>query len=487
MSGDGFASALHRILGEAGVLTEPDAMAPYTEDWRGLARGTTVAVARPACTAEVAAVVRLCAETGTAVVPQGGVTGLVNASAPHGPRAMLVLSLDRMSRVVEVDPVNLTLTAEAGCILEEAQRAATAVGLRLPLKIGAEGSARLGGVLATNAGGNLTIRYGNTRALCLGLEVVLPDGRVLSELEGLRKDNTGYDLKHLFIGAEGTLGVVTRATLQLVPAPSQTATVFLALAELDGLFDLLGRFRREVGDHLSVFELLPRVALELVVAHVPGTRDPLAVTADWYVLVQVETAQRRPDLDELVGEVLADALEAELITDGVVAQSETQAGELVKLREQIAEGQKAEGFGVRHDVAVPVDRLVDFIRAGTALVAEAAPGARVVAFGHVGDGNVHFNVQSPAGDPAAPELRAAADALGDRVHDLAVELGGTFSAEHGIGRMKRAAFARHRPLARALCGDVKRWLDPQGIMNPGVIFADDGEGAAADGAAPGAR
>lgn len=473
MDGDALLGELRAILGERGVLAEPAAMAPYLEDWRGLARGTAVAVARPETTAEVAEIVRLCARTDTAVVPQGGVTGLVNASAPHGPRAMLVLSLDRMNRVLEVDPVNLTLTAEAGCILAEAQAAAAAEGLRLPLRIGAEGSARLGGVLATNAGGNLTIRYGNTRELCLGLEVVLPDGRVLDELKRLRKDNTGYDLKHLFIGAEGTLGVITRTTLKLVPAPRQSATVFLALAELDGLFDLLGRFRREVGDHLSVFELLPRLALDLLVAHMPGARDPLAARADWYVLVEVETAQHRPDLHEVVGDLLADAMEAELITDGVVAQSETQAAELRKLREQVSEAQRAEGFGLRHDVAVPVDRLVDFIRTGTALVAETVPAGRVVAFGHVGDGNVHFNVQSPVGDPQAADLRAVAATLGDRVHDLAVAMGGTFSAEHGVGRLKREALARHRPLKHELGRALKRWLDPHGIMNPGVVFADD--------------
>ena len=473
MDGDARLDELSGLVGERGLVTDHAAMAPYLEDWRGLADGTAIAVARPATTEEVAAVVRWCAETGTAVVPQGGVTGLVNASAPHGPRAVLVLSLDRMNRVVDVDPVTMTLTAEAGCILQAAQVAAAAEGLRLPLRIGAEGSARLGGNLATNAGGNLTIRYGNTRELCLGLEVVLPDGRVLDELKRLRKDNTGYDLKHLFIGAEGTLGVITRTTLKLVPAPTQSATVFLALADLDGLFDLLGRFRREVGDHLSVFELLPRIALDLVTAHMPGARDPLAARADWYVLVEVETAQHRPDLDEVVGELLADAMAAELITDGVVAQSETQAGELRKLREQVSEAQKAEGFGVRHDVAVPIDRLVDFIRTGTAMAAEMVPAGRVVAFGHVGDGNVHFNVQSPAGDPEAATLRDAADALGERVHDLAVEMGGTFSAEHGIGRLKRATFARHRPLKHALGRELKAWLDPKGIMNPGVVFADD--------------
>jgi len=470
MDGDALVAELHAILGARGVLTEPAAMAPYLEDWRGLARGTAVAVARPATTAEVAELVRLCARTGSAVVPQGGVTGLVNASAPHGPRAMLVLSLDRMNRVLEVDPVNLTLTAEAGCILQEAQHAAAAQGLRLPLRIGAEGSARLGGVLATNAGGNLTIRYGNTRELCLGLEVVLPDGRVLDELKRLRKDNTGYDLKHLFIGAEGTLGVVTRTSLKLVPAPRQSATVVLALAELDRVFDLLGRFRREAGDHLSVFELMPRILFELVGRHLPGARDPLAARAEWYVLVEVETAQHQADLEALVGDILASALEDELITDGVVAQSEAQAAELRKLREQASEAQKVEGYSAKHDVAVPVDRLVDFIRAGTAVVADTVADARVVAFGHVGDGNVHFNVQSPAGDPAAPALREATPVLAERVHDLAVTMGGTFSAEHGVGRIKRAAFARHRPLKHDLGRALKRWLDPDDIMNPGVVF-----------------
>ncbi len=472
MDAAAFDDELAAIVGERGLVRD-DAAAPYLQDWRGLAQGRAVAVARPASTEEVAEVVRLCARTRTAILPQGGVTGLVNASAPHGERAMLVLALDRMNRVLEVDPVNLALTAEAGCVLQEAQYAAGELGLRLPLRIGAEGSARLGGNLATNAGGNLTIRYGNTRQLCLGLEVVLPDGRVLEDLRGLRKDNTGYDLKQLFIGAEGTLGVITKARLALAPAPTQAATVLLALADLDRVFDLLGRFRREAGDHLSVFELMPRALLELVVRHLPGARDPLAARAAWYVLIEVETAQHRPDLSELVGDLLAEAMAAELITDGVVAQSEAQAAELRKLREQAGEAQRAEGYGVKHDVAVPIDRLVEFIRAGTERVARTVPDARVVAFGHVGDGNVHFNVQSPAGDPDAPALRAAAAALADEIHDLAVATGGTFSAEHGIGRMKRAAFARHRPLKHELGRALKRWLDPDGIMNPGVIFADD--------------
>ena len=473
MDGDARLDELSGLVGERGLVTDHAAMAPYLEDWRGLADGTAIAVARPATTEEVAAVVRWCAETGTAVVPQGGVTGLVNASAPHGPRAVLVLSLDRMNRVVDVDPVTMTLTAEAGCILQAAQVAAAAEGLRLPLRIGAEGSARLGGNLATNAGGNLTIRYGNTRELCLGLEVVLPDGRVLDELKRLRKDNTGYDLKHLFIGAEGTLGVVTKASLKLVPAPTQAATVFLALADLDRVFDLLGRFRREAGDHLSVFELMPRELLDLVVKHMPGARDPLAGRAEWYVLVEVETAQHQPDLEALVADILGEAMEQELITDGVVAQSEGQAAELRKLREQVSESQKVEGLSAKHDVAVPVDRVVDFIRAGEAAVAEIVPDARVIAFGHVGDGNVHFNAQCPADDPEAPALRAAVPALAERVHDLAVEMGGTFSAEHGVGRIKRATFARHRPLKHALGRELKAWLDPKGIMNPGVVFADD--------------
>jgi len=480
MDGEARIDELAEVLADRALLRERAAMQPYLEDWRGLARGAALAVARPETTEQVAAVVAWCARTGTAVVPQGGVTGLVNASAPHGARPMLVLAFDRMNRVLEVDPVNLTLTAEAGCILQDAQQAAAAHGLRLPLRIGAEGSARLGGNLATNAGGNLTIRYGNTRDLCLGLEVVLPDGRVLDELKRLRKDNTGYDLKHLFIGAEGTLGVITKATLALVPAPRQAATVLLALADLGGVFDLLDRFRRGAGDHLSVFELMPRVLLDLVVQHIPGTRDPLASRADWYVLVEVETAQAQPDLEALVADILTEAMEAELITDGVVAQSEAQADELRKLREHVSEAQKADGYAARHDVAVPVDRVVDFIREATAMAEADVPDVRVIAFGHVGDGNVHFNVHCPAGDPDAPALQRGTAALAERVHDLAVAMGGTFSAEHGIGRLKRDDFARHRPLKYALGRELKRWLDPAGIMNPGVIYAAEGEDPAAD-------
>ncbi|MEO1090612.1 MAG: FAD-binding oxidoreductase [Pseudomonadota bacterium] len=460
------------LLGDRGWLTDPTDVAPYTRDWRGLADGRALAVVRPRSTAEVVAVVRHCAATGTAIVPQGGLTGLVNGSAPHGPRSMVVLSLERMDRVIEVDPVNQTLTAEAGCILHDAQRAALDVGCRLPLRIGSEGSCRLGGNLSTNAGGNLTLRYGNTRDLCLGLEVVLPDGRVLDELKVLRKDNTGYDLKQLFIGAEGTLGIITKASLRLVPAPKQVTTALLALPSLDRLFDLLGRFRRGAGDHLSVFELMPRVLVELVCRHLPGCRDPLDAPSPWYVLVELETAQTTPDLNDLVAAILEPALEQNVVTDGVIAASEAQAAELRRLRENASEAQKEEGYSAKHDVAVPIDRLVRFIEEATAEVHRRLPTARVIAFGHVGDGNVHFNVQCPAGEPEGQALREQTAALAVAMHARAVGLGGTFSAEHGIGRIKRDEFAAYRGLKRALCIDVKRWLDPGGIMNPDVLVAE---------------
>ena len=470
--GTGLVAEWRALLGERGCLTEPLEMQPYLEDWRGLSKdaGRALCVARPESTEQVARIVARCAETGTAIVPQGGVTGLVKASAPDGARPMLVLSMDRMNRVIEVDALNQAITLEAGCILQDAQIAATASGLRLPLRIGSEGSCRIGGNLSTNAGGNFTIRYGNARDLCLGLEVVLPDGRVLDELKVLRKDNTGYDLKHLFLGAEGTLGVITKAVLRLVPAPRQSATVLVGLPRLAGVFDLLQRFRERAGDHLSVFELLPGELLAIVLRHMPQTRDPLAASCPWYALIEVETAQSDPDLEALVADVLGRALDEDEIVDGTVAHSESQAAELRRLREVVSEAQKLESYSAKHDVAVPVARVVEFIERGTELVRERVPDGRTIAFGHVGDGNIHFNIQAPLGDHAAERLRALVPSLADEVHALAVSLGGTFSAEHGIGRIKREAFRHHRPLKHALGRDIKRWLDPDGIMNPGVLF-----------------
>ena len=469
MDGDARLDELRSLLGERGLVTDAEAMPPYLEDWRGLADGKAVAIARPATTEEVAAVVRWCAETGTAAVPQGGVTGLVNASAPHGPRAVLVLSLDRMNRVLEVDPVTMTLTAEAGCILQQAQEAAAAEGLRLPLRIGAEGSARLGGNLATNAGGNLTIRYGNTRELCLGLEVVLPDGRVLDELKRLRKDNTGYDLKQLFVGAEGTLGIITAATLKLQPQPLETATAFCAVRDVAAALELLGRCQQATAQSLTSFELIPRMGIELSLKHVRGSVDPLAGAYAWYVLVEAKGGHGDGGLKSALEDALMRAYEDGLVLDAAPAESAGQAQAFWHLREAVVEAQRHEGGSIKHDIAVPVSSVPAFLEDATAKVEELIPGIRPVPFGHLGDGNLHFNLTQPE-DADTQAFLARWEEVNAAVHDIVARYRGSISAEHGIGQMKVAENARFKPpVELELMRAIKRTLDPHNIMNPGKV------------------
>ena len=464
-------SALQTLLGPQGVLTAAADLEPYVVDWRGVYRGAAAAVARPANTAQVAAVMKLCAETGTPVVPQGGNTGMCGASVPNAAGNEIVLSLARMNKIIDVDPLNNTLTAEAGCVLASIQQAAADAGRLFPLSLGAEGSCQIGGNLSTNAGGVNVLRYGNTRDLVLGLEVVLPDGRIWNGLRGLRKDNTGYDLKHLFIGAEGTLGIITAATLKLFPRPAANATAWMAVRDPEAALRLLALMRRHCNDRITAFELISRHSLELVWKHVPGTRDPLAEPSPWVVLTELADAGNEATLRADLERALETALQEELVVDAVIAESRSQAQALWHMRESIPEGARQEPVMVyRHDIAVAVGRIPEFIREAQAALEARFPGVRLICFGHLGDGNLHYNAYLPERLRSDAAARDAHD-ITETVYDIVQQYGGSFSAEHGIGLSKVAELARYKSAVELdLMRTVKRALDPQGLLNPGKVL-----------------
>ncbi|HSO06948.1 MAG TPA: FAD-binding oxidoreductase [Pelomicrobium sp.] len=465
-----FADRLRAIVGAAGLLTDPADTAAYLEDWRGRYRGEAEAVVRPASTEQVAAVVAACAEEGVAVVPQGGNTGLCGGSVPVAGRRQIVLSLARMNRIRELDAANNTLTVEAGVVLQAIQEAAAAADRLFPLSLGAEGSCQIGGNLSTNAGGEAVLRYGNTRDLVLGLEVVLPDGRVWDGLRGLRKDNTGYDLKQLFIGAEGTLGVITAAVLKLFPRPTATATAFLGVDDPATAVALLSVLRGAVGDRLTGFELMSRVCLELVLRHIPGTADPLGDAHPWYVLVELSDSGESAALAERLMSALEPAMEQGRVRDAVLAQSEAQGHALWRLRDGMAEAQKEEGISIKHDVSVPVSRMARFIDEASEALKAAFPGVRIVAFGHIGDGNVHYNVSMADPGQNAAFIQDSAP-VNHVVYEVVAALGGSISAEHGLGQLKREEITRYKaPLELELMRAIKRTLDPQDLMNPGKVI-----------------
>ncbi len=461
---------LRAIVGAANVLEAEADMAPFLSDWRGRYHGRARAVVRPRDTAEVAAVVAACAQAGVAMVPQGGNTGLCGGATPLADGAAVVISLVRLNRIRALDADNDTLTVEAGCTLAAVQEAAQAAGRLFPLSLASEGSCRIGGNLSTNAGGVQVLRYGNTRDLVLGLEVVLPDGRVWEGLRGLRKDNTGYDLKQLFIGAEGTLGIVTAAVLKLFPAIRSRATAWVAVPDPRAAVRLLGFLRAACGDRVSAFEIVGRAALGLVLQHIPGARDPLAGAPAWAVLVELSDPALDAPLDARLEVVLGEACAQGLASDAAVAASGAQAQALWALREDISEAQRIEGVSIKHDVSVPVSRLPEFLeRAGAALAARW-PDVRVVAFGHIGDGNLHYNLSKPAADDNAIFIARTAE-VNRIVHDLVCELGGSISAEHGLGQLKREEVLRYKPaLEMELMRRVKQAFDPAGLMNPGKVL-----------------
>lgn len=460
-------AAIAQRIGAAHVLTDPADMAPYLHEERGLYQGRSPAVLRPGTTQEVAFIVEACAHADVSLVPQGGNTGLVGGQMPFGE---VLLSLQRLDRVRNVDPVDMTMTVEAGCILDKVHAAAEEAGCLFPLHIASQGSCRIGGNLASNAGGTAVLRYGNARELVLGLEVVLADGRVWNGLKRLRKNNAGYDLKQLFLGTEGTLGIITAAVLKLFPRPAQRTTAFLAVPDPQAALALLQRLRGEAGDALTTFELMAAFGVETVLKHMPGTVRPFRDTYEWYVLAELSAPTRAFDLAALMEESLGAAMEAGEVIDATIATSEAQAANVWRLREDMSEAQKHEGGSIKHDVSVPVSRVPEFLDRALEACMAALPGLRPCPFGHVGDGNIHFNLSQPVGMEKAAFI-ALWETFNRIVHDIVADMDGSIAAEHGIGLLKREELARYAdPVGLDLMHRLKAALDPAGTLNPGKVI-----------------
>lgn len=460
---------LAQIVGAQHVITDPDIMAPHLSEWRKLYTGRAQAVVRPGSTAEVAAILRLAHATDTPVVPQGGNTGGVGGQIPDAGGKAILLSLARMDRIRSLDPLANQAVVEAGVILQRLQEAAEAADRLFGLTLPSEGSCTLGGNLASNAGGTGVIAHGNTRDLVLGLEVVLPDGQVLSQLAGLRKDNAGYDLKHLFIGSEGTLGVITAATVKLAPRPRSIVTAFAGVETPDHALALLARLQAHAAGQVTAFELIPRLGAEMSLAFVPTLRDPLAAKHPWYVLTELASAQTE-GLEEAVGEVLAAAIEAGEARDVVLAASLDQRRNLWRIREDLPHAQGIAGASIKHDISVPIAAVPQFICEAMAMLADRFPGSRPCPFGHLGDGNLHFNVTQPEGmEPKA--FLALYPTMNEAMFDLVKRFEGSIAAEHGVGQHKRALLPRYKdPVAITLMRTLKAAIDPKGIMNPGKVL-----------------
>ncbi|MEN9543604.1 MAG: hypothetical protein RLZZ598_437 [Pseudomonadota bacterium] len=463
--------ALRSQVGAAHVLDQGD-LSAWEIDWRKRYRGRALAVVRPGSREEVAAVVRACSAHGVSLVPQGGNTGLVGGGVPDASGGQVLLSLARLKRIRAIDPANLTLSAEAGCVLQSVQEAAEAADLLFPLSLAAEGSCTIGGNLATNAGGTQVLRYGNARELCLGLEVVTATGAIWDGLSGLRKDNTGYDLRDLFIGSEGTLGVITAATLRLHPRPTASITALAACDSLEPCLALLMRARAVLGAGLSGFEVMNPLSLALVARHFPQIRQPLP-PAGWTVLLELSDHESAEHARSVFETLLQQALEAGEISGAVVAENQTQSRALWHLRESIPLAQRAEGLNIKHDIALPVSSLPSFVAAADAALLRHDAGIRFVSFGHLGDGNLHYNVQAPEGADPARFLHAQEATVNRIVYDAVMAHGGSISAEHGIGELKREELAQRKSgVALDLMRAIKQALDPQGIMNPGRVLAN---------------
>ena len=471
MNTPGFLERLHAALGPPGLLTDPADYAGALVDHLGVLHGNALALARPSSVEEVQAVVRLCADHDVAVVPQGGNTSYCGGATPPTDRPALVLSLSRLNRVRAVDPVGFTLTVDAGVTLAQAREAAAAAGRLFPLSLGSEGTCQIGGNLSTNAGGTAVLRYGMMRELVLGLEVVLPDGRLLDQLSVLRKDNTGYDVKQWFLGAEGTLGVITGASLKLFPHPPAQVTALVGVAGLASAVELLGAVRETFGDAVTAFEYLPAIAIELFQKNVSASVFPLEAVHPGHVLLELDAQSTDGTLEERVAEWL---LAHPHVREAALAQSGAQREALWFLRENIPAGQRQEGASLKHDVSLPIDRLARFHQEAAAHLAATYPDLRLVAYGHVGDGNLHFNL-SPAADATAEvgarRLKSLKDEIRRYVHDLVAAHRGSFSAEHGIGQAKVGELARYEnEVALDLMRRLKTALDPRGLMNPGKLF-----------------
>jgi FAD/FMN-containing dehydrogenase len=462
---------LKSAVGEGGWLDASSDLSAYTIDFRRLYKGVTPLVLMPREVAQVARILCICDRDELAVVPHGGNTSYCGGATPDESGSQIVLSLRRLKRVRRIDVADYSMIVEAGCTLAEVQAAAQSKDRLFPLSLGSQGTAQIGGNLSTNAGGTAVLRYGMMRDLVLGLEVVLADGRVMSGLRSLRKDNTGYDLKSLFIGAEGTLGVITAACLKLFPKPADIATALVGLETPQHALELLGHLRGTAGEELTAFELMPRIAVELTVRHIPGVANPLDQNAPWYALVELSAARAGERLAGVLGESLQEAAERSLLKDASIATSLAQSHAMWKLRESVPEAQRHHGASLKHDVSVPISKIPELIERGSALVHRLVPEGEVVSYGHMGDGNLHFNVSQRLGAPSAAFL-AHAGPLETAMFDLVESLGGSISAEHGIGRLKAAELARRAdPVKLAAMRALKTALDPKGILNPGKVLA----------------
>lgn len=458
------------IVGETNALTSLDDIKPYLTENRGLYHGASPLVLKPGSTAEVSAIMKLASETGTAIVPVSGRTGLVGGQVPREDSQDVLLSLERMNKIREVDPVADVIVADGGAILADVQKAAEAHGRLFPLSLGSEGSCRIGGNLATNAGGTAVLAYGNMRQLCLGLEVVLPTGEIWDGLRRLKKDNSGYDLRDLFIGAEGTLGIITGAVLKMVPRPRGKQVAYVGLASPDAALQLFEKASQRCGSALTGFELMPRIGIEFTTRHIPGVRDPLASIHPWYALVDISTSDSAETAEAMMQELLAEAFEAGLVSDAAIASSIAQQDAFWHLRESMSEAQKPEGGSIKHDVSVPVSRIPAFLKEADAAVHALMPDARICAFGHLGDGNIHYNISQPVGADKAAFIARWRE-VNAVVHAVVHKHTGSISAEHGVGQLKRDELAASRPaIETELMRRIKQAFDPAGIMNPGKVI-----------------
>ncbi|WP_138379163.1 FAD-binding oxidoreductase [Luteithermobacter gelatinilyticus] len=465
-------TALKKLAGNKGWSDDPDVLAPHLVEWRDRYVGKTPLLLLPDSTERVAALVRYCQDHNLKLVPQGGNTGLVGGGIPDDTGTEFLISTKKLTRIRDKDAFNHTLTVEAGVVLSDVQALAEEMGLLFPLSLASEGSCQIGGNISTNAGGVAVLRYGTMRDLVLGLEVVLPDGRIWNGLSGLRKDNTGYDLKQLFIGAEGTLGLITAATLKLYPNPKEKQTALLAVPSPAHAVKLFSFARDFSGDTITAFEIIPRIGLEFLFRHMPGHQDPMDQPYDWYILLECASSLSRDllNLEKLFEKLLEKTFEKGLVLDGVIAKNEKERTALWALRENLSEVQKFEGGSIKHDIAVPVSRIPEFLDMATAAVTAVIPGIRPVPFGHIGDGNIHFNLTQPEGADKAAYL-ARWEEINKIVHDIVYDLGGSISAEHGIGRLKVDELPRYKsPVALDLMQHLKRAIDPKNIMNPGRIL-----------------
>jgi FAD/FMN-containing dehydrogenase len=471
-----FIANLRSIVGDKGLITDERDKHPFLTDWRENYLGKALAIVRPATTQEVAEVVKLCAAEGVAVVPQGGNTGMSGGATPQEDGREIVLSLTRMNRILEIDKVGYTMTVEAGVVLKTIQDAAAEADRLFPLSLGAEGSCTIGGNLSTNAGGVQVLHYGNARQLVLGLEVVQPNGDIWNGLRALKKDNTGYDLRDLYLGAEGTLGIITKAVLKLWPKPKDNATSWSAVPSPQAAVELLSGAYAASEDNVTSCELMGRQGIDLVLQHIPGTTDPLSEKYDWYVLM--EWSSTRPasvganqvGLRDKMEGYLGEAMEKGLVLDAVIAQTEAQSKALWALRENHTEASKQEGPSIKHDISVAVSKIPPFVPEGLAAMTKALPGCRPLVFGHVGDGNLHFNCQAPAGW-TKPQFAPYVEPISGAIYDLVTAYGGSISAEHGIGRIKLEELAHYRSrIELDVMRQLKRALDPHNIMNPGKVI-----------------